>query len=347
MISSICQKSNSGIISTENKELINCLDEKADYVSSDILKKYSKTEFIKDNNFSREISAKKDGEEKTDAKTDQYILNSVNYDPCSLTKEFYAKHPLKKLNFKKVKCMNNLIQQKINEKPSDLDYYLRLKQFLAYQKNLIEDINKDIQKSDVSQLRRKELIYKNWHLNVYEPIQREIQKNMNSSNALYARSLRNIRYMEFLNQVNEKGCVYRDDFQPEEYDPTNLVPLGAHFVKPLKDPTSVRQRKNYDEEKLIYKCITGKKFTSNQIDKSKLPIIINDNESRADIDWNKWILNNHSTINSTARIKSSQKCKFDRNSSEYNLNWDRDLSLNSFVSSNSVYIDHSKSFIKK
>lgn len=169
----------------------------------------------------------------------------------------------------------------------------------------MKEIKRDIEKSDISQLRKKELIYKNWHLNVYEPIKREIQKNMNSSNAKFARSLRDMRYAEYLNHTNQKGCVFRDDYQSEEYDPVNLMPLEASFVMPLKDPTSIRFRKDNDEQKLIYKCLTGKKFTSSQVEKARLPRILNDNETRGNIDWNKWILSNHSTIDSTARIKSS------------------------------------------
>lgn len=169
----------------------------------------------------------------------------------------------------------------------------------------MKEIKRDIEKSDVSQLRKKELIYKNWHLHVYEPIKREIQKNMSSPSAKFARSLRDLRYEEYLSHTNERGCVFRDDFQSEEYDPVNLVPLEASFVRPFKDPTSVRSRKDNDEQKLIFKCLTGKKFTSSQVQRARLPRILNDGETRENIDWNKWLLNNHSTINSTARIKSS------------------------------------------
>lgn len=127
---------------------------------------------------------------------------------------------------------------------------------------------------------------------------------MNSPHAQYARATRNLRYLEYLQQVNKKGYVFQDDFQPEEYDPTNIIPLDACLPNKLKDPTSVSQRKNFNEEKTIYKCITGKTYSQSQIERTKLPIIINDNETRADIDWQKWILNDHNTMESNVRKKS-------------------------------------------
>lgn len=113
MISLVCQKSNSGTISACNSDLARILHDDT-WMSPIQLKTEPKTKS------SNSKQSSKDNQIR-ESKADE--LNS-SFDPQQLTNDFYSKHPLKKLNFKKVKCMNNLIQQKINESPSDLEYYV-------------------------------------------------------------------------------------------------------------------------------------------------------------------------------------------------------------------------------
>jgi hypothetical protein len=154
-------------------------------------------------------------------------------------------------------------------------------------------------------LRKKELLYKKWYLDVYEPIQKEVYKNVNSSSAEYARNVRNLRYLEFLHHSNKRGAVYRDDFEPDEYDPTDVISLDANLSKKLNDPTCLAQRKSFNEQSLIYKCAYGREFTMKEVESSRLPVIENDNTTRKDLNWKKWILNEHNTMDSKARIKSA------------------------------------------
>lgn len=122
MISLVCQKSNWGKISAQNTDLVKLLSDDAE-LNSNQLKKHSKTESLSSYTqyLDQPVKNAELNESKTGGKTDEF---SSSLDPQFLTKDFYSKHPLKKLNFKKVKCMNNLIQQKINESPSDLEYYV-------------------------------------------------------------------------------------------------------------------------------------------------------------------------------------------------------------------------------
>ena len=165
-------------------------------------------------------------------------------------------------------------------------------------------INNNIEKSDAAELRKRELLYKNWHLNVYEPIQKEIQKNMNSSNADMARHIRNLKYLEYLQHVNKYGYAFQEDYEPTDYDPCDVISLCANVPVKLRDPTTIRQRIQHKEDRTILKLITGKDFTDKQTDRIKLPLIMNDTESRGDLDWNSWILDQYNTIESTVRTKS-------------------------------------------
>ena len=120
----------------------------------------------------------------------------------------------------------------------------------------LQKINTNIEKSEAAELRKRELIYKNWHLNVYEPIQREIQKNMNSTND-YARNIRNLKYLEYLQYVNKYGYAFQEDFEAAEYDPTDVISICANIPIRLKDPTTIRQRLQHKEDRTILKLITG------------------------------------------------------------------------------------------
>ena len=168
----------------------------------------------------------------------------------------------------------------------------------------LKDIDRDLYEFAVKEHRKKELLYKNWYLNVYEPIQKQVNKNI-SENGKYARDLRNEKYLEYLNQVNRYGCSVQDDYEPENYNPIDIVQLDANLGHRLKDPTNLTLRKTHLEDKTIIKCINGRNFNQKQTQQTRLPVIINDNITRGDLDWNDWILKHYDQIESKARAKSA------------------------------------------
>ena len=174
-----------------------------------------------------------------------------------------------------------------------------------FKRFLFQVIDNEIEKSHTSELRKRELLYKNWYLKVYEPIQSKIRNNMLSSNADYARDIRSLRYLEFLHQVNKLGGVYQDDYERNEYDPMNLLNMDSSLTHKLKDPTHISTRKFLEEDGMVLKWITGKDFTNKETENTKLPIIINESPTRADLDWNDWILDQYNSIESMVREKSS------------------------------------------
>ena len=127
---------------------------------------------------------------------------------------------------------------------------------------------------------------------------------MNSSNAEYARNIRNLKYLEYLQHINKYGCAFQEDYEPTDYDPTDVISMCACLPVKLKDPTSIRQRIQYKEDKAILKLVTGHDFSDKQTDRIKLPLIINDNETRTDLDWNSWLLDQYNSIESNVRTKS-------------------------------------------
>lgn len=166
--------------------------------------------------------------------------------------------------------------------------YLFIDSILSYE----QKINSRIETNEREKTRKREIIYKNWYRNVYEPMQNSIYNLMLSSEADYARNLRNLKYLEYLNQCNKRQSVYQDDFEPAEYDPVKLMNLDASLPCKLSDPTNLPRRKQSKETDLLQNDI-------------RLPVIRKVSSPRSDIVWNNWILDQYNTIDSDVRAKSA------------------------------------------
>lgn len=123
-------------------------------------------------------------------------------------------------------------------------------------------------------------------------MQSEIYNLMDSNEAEFARNLRDLKYLEYLNQCNKRSRCYQDDFEPKEYNPVDLMNLDASLHENLLDPTILTQRKENMELGLI-------------AEKIKLPVIAKYQSPRSDIVWKNWIMSKYNTIDSPIRIKSA------------------------------------------
>ncbi len=195
-------------------------------------------------------------------------------------------------------------------------------------------IDKNLEDHEWQVNRKREVIYKNWHLNVYEPIKNEINSGMMSKRADLIRNLRNLKYLEYLNQVNKYGAAYQEDFDTLEYDPTcdGLLNFDVCVQNKLKDPTLLASRKNHTEQNVMYKCLTGHELTKKQADQIKLPIIRHDQESRDNIEWKDWILEEFNSIDSSVRARSALKCNPVRHMTKFNIDPEKNNLLNAQLS---------------
>jgi hypothetical protein len=158
---------------------------------------------------------------------------------------------------------------------------------------------------EFKQLRKKEVTYKEWYLNVYMPIKKEIFKSLSNKNTINRAKSQKDLYYEYLKYVDKHGFTFREDYEKTKQDPTDLLYIHAKFDRELKDPTNLPQRKYFHEEKMIFRCLTGKNLTKTQVNLIKLPHIVNDNNSRLNLEWKDWLLDHYNWIHSEARIKSS------------------------------------------
>lgn len=153
-------------------------------------------------------------------------------------------------------------------------------------------MNQRIASHEREKTRKREVIYKNWYRNVYEPMQSSIYNIMLTEDADYARNIRNVKYLEYLNQCNNRGSVFQDDFEPAEYDPISMHNLDASLAQKLIDPTNLQRRKDDKEVNMINKEI-------------RLPVITKADSPRSDVVWNNWILDQYNSIESNVRAKSA------------------------------------------
>lgn len=221
-------------------------------------------------------------------------------------------HEKKRLSRKKLRHVQQQLETRMSVKSATtIDLYKELNRIILDENKLGEKITRRIEQTEREKERKREIIYKNWYRNVYEPIQDGIYNMMLSTDAQYARKIRNSKYLEYLNQCNKRQSVFQDDFEPTEYDPIHMLNLDASVSCKLLDPTTLAQRK-VDKE-------LGLMRTNMQ----RLPTIRRANSPRSDVVWNNWILDQYNTIDSGVRAKSAKKCNSSRYSSEYNLDWDR------------------------
>jgi hypothetical protein len=161
-----------------------------------------------------------------------------------------------------------------------------LKFFFNFKK-IIKDIEAKLKNIDEAELRKKEITYKNWRINVQETVQREINKVTDCNNALEAKNIRDVNYISYIKHINKYGSSFQDDFDPKDYNPLEKGAMSAKVYE--KDLINVNQRKLFDE---------------NQIIKSKSSLPNLEMRSRSDISWNKWLSQKYNAVESKIRIRS-------------------------------------------
>ena len=67
-----------------------------------------------------------------------------------------------------------------------------------------QDVNDFLDHSDLLELRKKELLHKNWNERVYEPIRRKILKAMNGQDWLENDRRKRELHRQYLEHVNRK-----------------------------------------------------------------------------------------------------------------------------------------------
>ncbi|XP_043918698.1 protein FAM228B isoform X2 [Protopterus annectens] len=134
---------------------------------------------------------------------------------------------------------------------------------LDTENSFVKEMERFLHHRDVLELRKKELLYKKWSESVSEPLQQKIEDLVESQSAEDIRSRKSLMLAKYLNYCNKKGCVFLEDYNPQEYNPFYLQYHRPHYFKvvtpALNDPLLLQSRERAQEEGTILRCKTGRR----------------------------------------------------------------------------------------
>ncbi|XP_027605064.1 protein FAM228B isoform X1 [Pipra filicauda] len=83
----------------------------------------------------------------------------------------------------------------------------------------VREVDRYLRHNDFLNLRKKEIVYKEWLKDVLEPVLQKIEDEMGSQSIEEMQKRKQEQLSQYLNYCNKKGYVFLDYFDPSEYDP--------------------------------------------------------------------------------------------------------------------------------
>ncbi|XP_060597955.1 protein FAM228B-like isoform X8 [Ruditapes philippinarum] len=146
---------------------------------------------------------------------------------------------------------------------------------LQTESTFVRDVDNYINHRDVTDLRKKEVLHKNWNERVYKPLRKKIIEAMDSNDWPEVDRRKRELHRQYLEFTNEKGHVFLDTMDPEEY---YAMALNGHRpapikieTRPLHDPLISQGRQRSEEDRTILRCVTGYRYSDKDIEQVKMP----------------------------------------------------------------------------
>lgn len=217
---------------------------------------------------------------------------------------------------------------------------------LRNEESFVHGINEFLLENDLLNLRRRELLHKEWHENVYVPTRKKVEEVFENKHPLLDLRKRE-EYEKFLDYKNKKGDVFLDTISKDEYDPLCLMTQeGFTNIKArtgrLLDPLVAQERQRIEEQRAIYRCETGDVLSDDEIRKRWLPPAPLKPLGREGMNCQTWIDMPLKLIESKVHDRSIRKMRGDSNFSTIDFGglWDTErqqsLPNESTVSENST-----------
>ncbi|KAL8624905.1 hypothetical protein ACOMHN_016201 [Nucella lapillus] len=149
---------------------------------------------------------------------------------------------------------------------------------LDTEKTFVKDVKSYLDHKDMLDLRKKELLHKNWTNRVFEPIREKIVGAMNSDDwpdkDRRRRELHR-QYLEHINKKKSEGHVFLDTMDEGEYYAQALnhsrpSSITVH-TNSLQDPLLAQERQRNKEDQMVLHCLTGQLYSHSDIDQVRLP----------------------------------------------------------------------------
>ncbi|XP_021352628.1 protein FAM228B-like isoform X2 [Mizuhopecten yessoensis] len=207
---------------------------------------------------------------------------------------------------------------------------------LQTEDTFVKNLEEYITYKDVMEQRKKEMLHKKWNDRVFEPLRKNIIDAMDSDDWPELDRRKRELHKQYLEFTNQKGHVFLDTMDPEEYYAQALnghrpAPIKhacakwdkriaaakKHFdhqhykvsTAALRDPLLSQGRQRSAEDRTILRCITGYSYTDKDLEQVKLPPLPLVPLGRHGTDSLKWLEMPLHNIESTPRMASRRRMR--------------------------------------
>ncbi|XP_052241953.1 protein FAM228B-like isoform X4 [Dreissena polymorpha] len=199
---------------------------------------------------------------------------------------------------------------------------------LQTENTFVKDVEDFISHRELTNLRKKEVLHKNWNERVYKPLRKKIIEAMDSNDWPEVDRRKRELHRQYLEFTNEKGHVFLDTMDPEEY---YAMALNGHRpapikieTRPLHDPLISQSRQRNEEDRTILRCLTGYRYSDQDIEQVKMPAMPLVPLGRHGTDSIRWLQMPLSNIESTPRMASRKRMIGKFNNTDINFEqWSR------------------------
>ncbi|XP_033741141.1 protein FAM228B-like isoform X5 [Pecten maximus] len=211
---------------------------------------------------------------------------------------------------------------------------------LETEDTFVKNLEEYITYKDVMEQRKKEMLHKKWNDRVFEPLRKNIIDAMDSDDWPELDRRKRELHKQYLEFTNQKGHVFLDTMDPEEYYAQALnghrpAPIKAVVLQDiedvrqvstaaLRDPLLSQGRQRSAEDRTILRCITGYNYTDKDLEQVKLPPLPLVPLGRHGTDSLKWLEMPLHNIESTPRLASRRRMRGTFNTSNLDYNtWEK------------------------
>ncbi|XP_045196887.1 protein FAM228B-like isoform X4 [Mercenaria mercenaria] len=236
------------------------------------------------------------------------------------------------LNDKTVKTLQIVVPFTITnqfEEKSDLESKAARQLYsplLQTENTFVKDVEDYITRRDVTDLRKKEVLHKNWSERVYKPLRKKIIEAMDSNDWPEVDRRKRELHRQYLEFTNAKGHVFLDTIDPEEYYAMALnghrpapIKIFIRFdgsqlepeieTRPLHDPLISQGRQRSEEDRTILRCMTGYRYSDKDIEQVKMPAMPLVPLGRHGTDSVRWLKMPLENIESSPRLASRRRMR--------------------------------------
>lgn len=138
--------------------------------------------------------------------------------------------------------------RKTRQKEQEERFVTMYNSLVTDSKHFVSDISKMLEREDLSEQRKREELYQQWCLQVFDPIQQRIASQLEDVPVQEIERRRREWFENFLQETNKKAGIFRDIIIEADYDPLESRKTVLKYkTNDLQDPTKKSKQKAVQE----------------------------------------------------------------------------------------------------